>query len=147
VVEELIKLLDDQLKYISHEIDGATIIVRVESARNSAVCPYCATESEKVHSRYERSIYDLPICGKKTRIVIHRRKFFCMNAECSKKTYAEDFKFMQPRATKTGRLQDEILKVSLTQSSVSAAKYLRNSVTEVSKSTVCNMLRDREKKS
>lgn len=69
------------------------------------------------------------------------KKYFCRNDECGHKTFVETFDFFAPNATKTKRLSDEILKVSLTQSSVAAAKYLRDSVCDVGKSTICNMLK------
>jgi transposase len=94
-----------------------------------------------VHSRYTRKCQDLPIQGKKTVIMMNNRKFFCKNPGCSHKTFAEKFDFVKPKATKTDRLQNEITRISLKQSSVSAAEYLRGSVCDVGKSTICDMLK------
>ena len=69
------------------------------------------------------------------------KKFFCKNKDCEHKTFAETFSFFESKATKTNRLQDEILRVSLAQSSLSAERYLRNSVADVGKSTICNLLK------
>jgi len=83
----------------------------------------------------------LPIQGKKVKLLIENNKYFCTNEKCNHKTFAEVFDFYEPNATKTNRLQEEITRVSLTQSSVSAAKYLQNSIADVGKSTICNMLK------
>lgn len=145
-MDEIIGLPDEKLRYVSHEIDGNTIIIHVESTGKQAYCPYCGTMSDKVHSKYTRKLQDLPIQGKKVKLLIKKRKFFCINAECSHKTFAEPFEFFEGKASRTKRLQEEILRVALTQSSVSASKYLRSSVADVGKSTICTMLKkEREK--
>ena len=142
-MDELIKLLDPNLMYISHNIDGDTINIHVESIREDSICPYCDEPSIKVHSRYERKFQDLPIQDKKVRIILNNRKYFCYNENCKHKTFAESFAFFKPKATKTIRLQDKILEVSISQSSISASKYLRRNVANVSKSTICNLLKKR----
>jgi len=40
-MKELIKLLDDNLGYISHEIQDGEINIQVRSERKEAECPYC----------------------------------------------------------------------------------------------------------
>ena len=146
-MDELISLLDENLRYISHEIENGSILIQAESVRTEAVCPFCGTASAKVHSRYSRKLQDLPIQGKKVRIHLENKKYFCINADCNHTTFAEQFDFYDFKATKTKRLQEEILRVALTQSSVSASKYLRNSVAEVSKSVICDLLKKEREKS
>lgn len=141
IMEELLKLLDENLKYMVHEIMGDTIMIYAESEREEVRCPYCGECSNRVHSRYLRKIQDLPMQGKKSKIVLRNKKYFCANENCTHKTFAEVFSFFEPKATKTKRLQEEILRISLTQSSLSAEKYLRRSVAEVGKSTICNLLK------
>jgi len=140
-MNEIISLPDERLAYTSHETDGNVIKIYVESMTEQATCPYCGNTSNYVHSRYARKLQDLPIQGKKVKLIIHNKKYFCLNKDCNYKTFAESFSFFKPKATKTMRLQEEILRVSLSQSSLSAAKYLRNSVADVGKSTICNLLK------
>ena len=142
-MRELIEELDKNLKYEKYEIIENTIIIYAKSAENSGKCPKCGEESTKVHSRNIRKIQDLPMAGKKVMTALERRKFFCVNPECSQKIYAEQFEFIGAKLWKTKRLQDEIMRVSLTQSALSASKYLRHSVANVGKSTICNMLKKR----
>lgn len=142
-MDEIVKMLDENLEYVNHEILGDTMYLYVESMHDEAICPYCGQTSLKVHSHYPRRFQDLPIQGKKVRIVLNNRKFFCNNVDCSHKTFAEGFSFLKRSATKTNRLQEEILNVSLNQSSVSASQYLRKSCCTVGKSTICSLLKKR----
>lgn len=142
-MDEIIKMLGENLEYISHEIKDGTIFIYVASKREEAICPYCGQISVKVHSCYPRTFQDLPIQGKKVKIVLDNRKFFCKNEDCGHKTFAEGFPFLKRSATKTNRLQEEILSVSLNQSSISASQYLRKSCCTVGKSTICNLLKKR----
>ncbi len=140
-MEELIKLLDENLHYEGYEIQGEELFIYVSSARGKAICPYCGQESDQIHSRKVRTLKDLPMQGKKVKILLMQKKYFCPNEACAKKTFAERFGFFEPKATKTNRLQKEIMRVALMQSSVEVSRYLRRSVAEVSKSTICNLLK------
>lgn len=60
-MEQLIKLLDKNLVLYKYEIADDTIYLYVKSIYPEAICPYCNTVSDKVHSYYERSFQDLPI--------------------------------------------------------------------------------------
>ena len=140
-MDELIRLLDENLHYDGYAAQGEELLIYVSSAREMAECPYCGQPSWQVHSRKTRILKDLPIQGKKVKIRLEQKKYFCMNKSCDKKTFAERFKFYNPKATATDRLQEEILRVAVTQSSVAASRYLRTSVADVSKSTICNMLK------
>lgn len=142
-MDEFIKLLDPSLDYISHEIVGDTIFIRVASNKGDVVCPYCGQASSKRHSAYERSFQDLPVMGMKSRIIIKNRKMFCTNPECSHKTFAESFGFISPKAKKSNRLLEKIINVSLNVSSVNAADMLKEGIADVGKSTICNLLKKR----
>lgn len=142
-MDEFIKLLDPSLDYISHEIVGDTIFIRVASNKRDVVCPYCGHASSKRHSAYERSFQDLPVMGMKSRVIIKNRKMFCTNPECSHKTFAEAFRFINPKAKKSNRLLEKIINVSLNVSSVNAADMLKDGIADVGKSTICNLLKKR----
>ena len=77
-MDGFIKLLDKNLDYLEHEIVDDEVVIYVASNRKEVNCPYCGNKSSKVHSTYERNFQDLPIQGKKTRVVIENRKMFCL---------------------------------------------------------------------
>ena len=145
-MEELLRLLNEDLQYISHEMNGKEIHINAESKCKKAICPYCGDQSEWIHSRVKRTLKDLPIQGRKVKIILENNKYFCKNPDCTRKTFAERFPFFEPNARKTNRLQEEILRVSLSQSSLSASRYLKASVADVGKSTICNLLKKGQEK-
>ncbi|MBW9155183.1 transposase family protein [Clostridium tagluense] len=142
-MDEIIKLLDENLEYVSHKIIGDTIFINVVSNREEVICPYCGNPSSKAHSHYKRSFQDLPIQGEKVRVILSNRKMFCCNLDCNHTTFAESFDFLKFKATKTKRLENEIINISMNVSSLTATNILRNSVADVGKSTICNLLKKR----
>lgn len=136
-------MLDENLQYISHEIIEGKIYINVISTREQVICPYCGKSSSKVHSHYKRSFQDLPIQGKKVMVILSNRKMFCNNPECKYTTFAENFNFLPFKAKKSKRLDDEIINISMNVSSLTATELLRNSVANIGKSTICNLLKKR----
>jgi transposase len=61
----------------------------VATAWKRAPCPLCRRWSKRVHSRYERIIRDLPWAGRPVIIRLRVRRFFCGNAHCSRRIFAE----------------------------------------------------------
>jgi transposase len=143
-MDEFIKLLDKDLKYLHHKIIDDNIYIYVVSTRNEVQCPFCGQMTTQTHSTYERSFQDLPIQGKKVKIIIRNRKMFCKNPECNHTTFAERFTWLANKSKKTQRLEDEIVRLSLNCSSTAAARFLRKNTVAVGKSTVCNLLKKRE---
>ncbi len=74
----------DQIE-ISQEL--ITLIAHVEASE--ACCPLCGYESSRVHSRYRRTLQDLPCVGKTLRLVVQVRRFLCRNTDCARKIFAE----------------------------------------------------------
>ena len=140
-MKDIIEILDENLKYIEHQIDGDYIEVIVESRRDEVSCPDCRTLSSRIHSTYSRSFQDLPIQGKKVYIKIDNRKYFCDEQNCSNTTFAESFDCVKPKAKKSERLKNEIIKISVEISSNAASKILSEGVVDISKSTICDMLK------
>ena len=75
-MDEFIKLLDQNLDYISHEIIDGVCYIDVVSNRKEARCPFCGKLSSKKHSIYKRSFQDLPIQGNKVVIYLKTLKCF-----------------------------------------------------------------------
>lgn len=142
-MDEFIKELNADLDYLAHEITEDEVIIYVASNRKSCKCPYCGCDSTRVHSRYEKSFQDLPVMGKKTKIIIENRKFFCDNPDCGFTTFAERFDFLKQNGKKTERLIDKIVDISLNTSSITASRTLRDGIADVGKSTICSLLKKR----
>ena len=46
-MEEIVKLLDENLEYIKHEVSGDRITIWVKSAKKEVICPYCGNHPKK----------------------------------------------------------------------------------------------------
>ena len=64
-----------------------TILTQPLSA--TAACPDCGTTSSHLHSRYERTLGDLPWPGRPVMLRIQARRFRCCHPVCSRQTFAE----------------------------------------------------------
>lgn len=60
---------------------------RVASSRG--ICPDCGTPSLSCHSRYFRTLSDLPISGAVVKLRLLVRRFRCGHGTCSRKTFSE----------------------------------------------------------
>ena len=143
-MKDMIKMLDPTLKYERHDIVEDTIHIRVKSKRKILACPYCGEKSRKTHSKYHRTVQDLPMSGKKVYIEIECRKMFCRNADCNKKSFAEKIGFVGSKGKKSLRLEKEIINIAMNSSSVEAAKMLNRSTVKISSGTVRNVLKKME---
>ena len=88
-------------------------------------CPYCGIASNRIHSRYMRTITDLSILGVPSIIIFEARKFFCDNPACHRKTFAEqpgDEIFRYRRRTR--RCEMVVTRHGLNTSSETAKKLL-----------------------
>ena len=140
-MNNLVKLLDENLEYHEHTLDGDTIYITVFSNRKEVICPFCGTSSTKTHSTYEKSFQDLPIQDKKVIIRLMNRKLFCQNSSCERKTFAERFEFIDFKGKKTHRLENMIREVALNCSTISASNTLKRNVVDVSRTTISNLLK------
>lgn len=141
MMKSIIQRLDENLEYLGHEIIDDKYYITVKGRREEVACPHCGCMSSKVHSRYTKTVQDLPIQGMKVILVIKNRNMFCKNKACIIKTFGEQYEFLPYKGKKTKRVEAEILRVSLLCSSVSASELLRRSVADVGKSTICNLLK------
>jgi len=64
-----------------------TLALTVSSS--SAPCPLCGCSSDHVHSRYHRTLTDLPISGRRVLLVVQVRRFRCLTPACPRKIFAE----------------------------------------------------------
>ena len=140
-MEELIRLLDENLEYERHEMHENKIMIYVKSRRTEIECPLCGTTSKKVHSTYLRKFQDLPISGKKVTIVITNKKYFCNNTGCENKTFAETYEFLPYHGRRSDRLTEEIIKISAEVSTVTASEILRDGIADVGRSTISSLLK------
>src|SRR5689334_13767501 len=103
------KLLPDPaLVRLDRIVPGAaTITLVMTSTRESVTCPGCGRLTRRVHSRYARTLADLPWNGSQVRLRLHTRRFFCSAAACSTRVFTERLPALVKRyARRTLRLQE-----------------------------------------
>src|SRR5450432_1569060 len=71
-------------------VDGAVAIVAFVTG-DTASCPLCGVCSGHVHSRYGRTLRDLPLQGVSVRMSLRTRRFYCQSGDCRRKIFTERF--------------------------------------------------------
>src|SRR4051794_34142733 len=73
----------------------------------TAACPLCGTRSTRIHSRYRRTLTDLPSQGRRVVVTISARRFRCLVTDCRRQLFAERFESTigAPFARRTARLE------------------------------------------
>ena len=140
-MEQFISSLDTNYQLDSYNVKDDIVVFEVSSKQNVLSCPYCGCITSKVHSYYQREIQDLPMQNKKVVLLVKTRKMFCINEACEKKTFSEKHSFADIKAQKTNRLIKNIIYTSTQLSSVNASKVLKSSSIDVSKSSICALLK------
>jgi transposase len=80
----------------------------------SATCPYCGTASTRVHSYYTRQPHDLPVCGLSVCLLLHVRRFRCIDSACAAITFTERLPaLVAPSAQRTTRLNETLCDLAL----------------------------------
>lgn len=91
-----------------------TLYIDLSSALPTASCPYCEQLAIRQHSRYTRTIRDLPWANIPVIIQLEVRRFFCDNPSCPHTTFAERFpKLVCPYARQTLRLATVFQQIGL----------------------------------
>lgn len=115
-----------ELQIVDVIVSDSCINLYCNARKDYAVCPYCGKVSSKVHSRYIRTITDLPILGKTCILHVKVRKFFCGNDGCSHKTFSEQpgnelFRYRR----RTRRCELQVMRAGITCSSIKASRLLK----------------------
>ena len=77
-------------------------------------CPSCSRLTERVHSRYHRTVADLPWATFRVRLEVRVHKFFCCNKTCRRSIFTERLPdIVQPWARRTLRLAQSLLAVGV----------------------------------
>lgn len=71
------------------EVTPHLITLTLSMKTTEAPCPLCERPSRRVHSRYQRTLQDLACGGKTLRLLVQVRRFWCHNAACARKIFAE----------------------------------------------------------
>ena len=77
------------LNLIGVRADGNAIILAASTSSGVALCPLCGKRSARVHSRYTRTLADLPWQGIPVTVRLRVRRFFCDHKDSNRAIFAE----------------------------------------------------------
>jgi transposase len=90
------------------------VTFRVRAKASDAACPGCRRRSSRVHARYQRQLADLPLGGRRVRIIVHVRRFKCASPRCAQSTFSEQIPGLTtPFARRTPPLNSALAEVAL----------------------------------
>jgi len=107
------ELLPMGLDLESFSIETGRVSISVSSGTRRSVCPLCGRASSRVHSRYTRTVSDLPWHGISVELEVRARRFFCDEPSCERKIFCERLPEVACRARKTVRLGEALLAIAL----------------------------------
>lgn len=122
---------------------GLLIAARPRAATGR--CPDCGKNSDRVHSRYERGLADLPMSGRRVRLVLTVRRFRCDAVTCARQIFAERFDpdVLAPWSRRTARLDHIVHHLALALGGRPAASFARRLMLPVSNDTLLRVVRRR----
>ena len=78
-----------QLKAETTYTSLGELYISTYAYQKHSTCPICGITSDRVHSRYFRTLLDLPVSGYLVKIKLRARKYFCDNSVCHRKVFTE----------------------------------------------------------
>ena len=131
-----------QFRLLCLTATDATITMVLAPRATEAPCPLCGQSSRRLHSRYHRTLADLPWNHIAVRIRLHARRFFCDNEECVRRIFTERLPTVAaPYARRTTRLATWLTHVAFALGGLPGARLLRHSGCPVSRQTLLRQIR------
>ena len=118
------------------------LTLNLTSTQIPAACPLCGQPSHRVHSRYERTLADLPCVSFSLTLIIQVCKFFCDNPSCCRRIFTERFpEVAAPWARKTQRLVEHLQAIALSLGGQAGARLCAHLGLRCCGSTLLNLLK------
>lgn len=103
-----------RLEHEEIDTENYHLTLNVSSTQTVVECPICANPTTRIHSRYKRTLLDLPCANYSLTLVMQVCKFFCDNTECIRRVFTERIpEVSKPWARKTERLGQRLQKIGL----------------------------------
>jgi transposase len=116
-----------RLHLLSLSADSARITLHMRTCSDTAPCPQCGRLSARVHSRYCRTLADLPWAGIPVRMLLWSRRFFCDKPDCPRRIFTERLPgIASPHARRTDRLRAWLVHLAFAAGGEPGARLLRH---------------------
>ncbi|HEY5868166.1 MAG TPA: ISL3 family transposase, partial [Candidatus Tectomicrobia bacterium] len=121
---------------------AAQITLLVCATQTSVSCPLCALPARRIHSRYTRTLADLPWADYHVRLQLCVRKWFCGNRACRRRIFTERLPTITaPWARCTRRLAQRLVAVGLALGGKAGVSLSQRWGLTVSRNTLLRLLR------
>jgi transposase len=118
------------------------VVILTEPKSPASCCPVCGHASGRVHSRYQRTLADLPWQGRSVALRVQARRFRCAKRECPRRVFTERLPDIAgPRARRTARLADIQRHIGLALGGEAGSRLAVRLTVPVSATTLLGMLR------
>jgi transposase len=118
------------------------ITLFVSSTQTEARCPLCAVPARHIHSRYTRTLADLPWSGYRVMWRLRVRRLFCRNAICPRRIFTERLPgIAAPWARRTMRLMARLLAIGLALGGAAGVRLSQSFGLPVSRNTLLRVIR------
>jgi transposase len=113
----------------------------VTSTQQVVPCPGCTVSTARVHSRYTRTLADVPWGVARVRWQLRVRKFVCTNARCPRRIFTERLpKVVAPWARRTRRLVTWLLAIGLALGGAAGVRLSRRLGCPLSRQTLLRLI-------
>jgi transposase len=118
------------------------LTLRVTSTQALVHCPVCRFPTRRLHSRYVRTVADLPWGPWRVVLDLRVRKFFCANGRCTRRIFTERLApLVAPWARRTQRLARGLVHIALALAGRAGARLSDALGLAVSRHTLLRLLR------
>lgn len=115
--------LPEGLEVVSGDVTDQMITLTVISTQQHPCCPLCGRTASRVHSHYRRQLTDMSCAGRRVRLLLQVRKFFCDEKTCARKIFTERLTpFIEPWARVTTRFFQAMEQIGLATSGMLGAR-------------------------
>ena len=129
------------LRLIGMTIDDNVLTLTVRSIAGGASCPVCETKTVRIHSRYQRTLRDLPWGSIPVRIVLKAHRFHCARRSCPRRVFTERLPdLVTPHGRSTIRYRHALRDVSFALGGNSGSRLAHKLRLEASPTTLLRTL-------
>jgi transposase len=122
-------------------VSASTLSVSAVSTASSCPFPLCRTDSTRIHSRYHRTVADLPCGGQRIILLLTVRRFVCEEPTCPRRIFTERLpSLIRPWARMTERLYQALQFLGLATCGEVAARLAPKLGMQVSPTTQLRLI-------
>ena len=120
--------------------DGLTILA--SSKATAAPCPRCGQRSDRLHSRYARTLADLPWAGVAVHLRGPVRKFFCDHDACPRRIFGERLADVaEVSGRRTNRQRESLTTIAFALGGEAGARLAQRLGMSISPDTLLRLIR------